>query len=73
MPKVATLKDVLYALEYGHEELVYASGAKGSPWTLSQSGTKVDRHVADAARSHVEVVALAAPHGTARYGWRVAA
>lgn len=71
MPREATIKDVLYALEFGGEMLIAerkSGAAGGSKWKLSRSGVVVDRRVAEAIRARPGCVAVAGRDDA--YGWR---
>ncbi len=71
--KSVTLKDVLYVMQFGGEDLIGRIGRRGFAWTLSHSGTAVDTHIVEAVRREVNVIAIAAAPGTSRLGWRRAA
>ena len=76
MAKAATVKDVLYALEFlGAELCMWPSpGGHRNAWSLEPGGVKVPPHVADEARAQGGVVGLpGSKHGEARYGWSEAA
>lgn len=76
MANDATVKDVLYALEYMHAQLVRRPANKpGSKcsWVLEPTGQGVKEKVAEQARSHVAVVSIAERNGEVRYMWRRAA
>lgn len=71
MPKNATVKDVIYALQFGNELLVptHANGFHGKiKWSLSRSHMPVDQRTADEVRRQPDCV----PVGKS-YGWKSAA
>lgn len=71
MSKIATLKDVLYGLEYGNQELCRWPSTKSPSWSLEPSGVKVPHHVADKVREAPEVVrAPSTRFGEDRYVWQ---
>lgn len=69
----ATLKDVLYGLQFGKAELCrWPSHKVGgrTAWSLEPGGLKVSQATADKARDTPGVKALDhTRHGEARYGW----
>lgn len=73
---VATLKDVLYGLEFLGQELCRwpNPGGRTPAWSLEpggRNGVKVPHHVADKARENASVVAAPASNfGESRYIWR---
>jgi len=76
MAKAATVKDVLYALEYTGDQLCRWPAKAGgrASWSLLQSGAKIAPQVADEVRGHASVYALeSTPYGEARYAWQAAA
>ena len=77
MAKPATLKDVLYALEFTGARLCrwpsHKTGAKAA-WSLEPGGTKVPGHIADQARASGPVASLEnRPDGYEAFVWRRAA
>jgi hypothetical protein len=70
MPKTVTLKDVIYALEYGGEELVGKQDKIGSPvrYALSKSGLSVAISVVDQFRLNPNCERRGLDG--IRYGWR---
>lgn len=73
MAKLATVKDVLYALEYLNGELCCWPGRSGA-WSLEPMGQKVLQRVADEARAHGQITASQlSKYGEARYVWKRAA
>lgn len=77
MSKAATLKDVLYALEYGGGRLcrwpTMRSGFKQA-WSIEPGGLKVPSGIADQARAVSGVVRFESrPDGYDEYRWRAAA
>lgn len=71
MPKSATVKDVIYALQFGGELLISTQANIGGgkiKWSLSKSNLPVDQRTADIVRSDPGCVQV---HGG--YGWRSAA
>lgn len=73
MATKATLKDVIYALEYGHEQLIGSASPRGLRWSLSVSRIAVDGHTVDQARLDPNVISLGDWSGAAHYGWKAAA
>lgn len=77
MRSTATLKDVLYALEYTGAELVRrrTNFGLGKPaWSLEPAGPPVPQQIADKALLHPSVVlAPARKYGESRYVWQRAA
>lgn len=76
MAKAATLKDVLYALEFMGERLCrwQAVGARPSAWSIEPSGVKVTPSIANEALAHGGLVAAPeSKHGVVSYVWRQAA
>ncbi len=77
MRKAITLKDVIYAMQFGGETLCgsHADGLTSMPkWRLSKSGLPVPASVADQVRNSADCIALAPAGGDKEaYGWRVAA
>jgi hypothetical protein len=73
MAKTATVKDVLYALQYGGAQLVrhrQANPTKPAAWSLEPGGVKVPARVADEGRRSLRVVASSeSRHGETRYQW----
>lgn len=73
MSKAATLKDVLYGLEFAGAQLCRwpTSGPLNkSAWSLEPGGVKVPGHVADKARECGHIVASAlSKHGESRFVW----
>lgn len=70
MRKTATLKDVLYALEFGQQVLTRISGPSPS-WTLQPIGTAVPAQIADKAREHPSVMTMPSTRpGESRYAWQ---
>lgn len=70
MPREATIKDVLYGLEFTGAVLVRRSNGAKSSWSLFPGGLKVSQHVADAVRRDMRVRETAASLSEIRYGWR---
>jgi hypothetical protein len=68
MAKSVTVKDVLYALQFGGERL---ARSRAGVFSLSPSGTLIPRRIADEARATGQVM-LAEHHldGRELYGWR---
>lgn len=76
MANAATVKDVLYAMEYLHQELCCwpRHSARPAAWSLEPSGQKVPAHVADSARLSACIVGSPiSRRGEARYVWKSAA
>lgn len=77
MPKEITLKDVLYALEFGRETLVRhpPAAAGGAPkWELQPSGNRVKVSIADHISASGSVVVVETKlSGWQRLAWRAAA
>lgn len=76
MANAATVKDVLYAMEYMHQELCRwpQYGAGRAAWSLEPSGQKVAQHVAYQARlSPCICGSPVSRRGEARYMWKAAA
>lgn len=71
----ATIKDVLYALEYMHESLCRwpQVGAKPAAWSMEPSGLKVPARVADEALGHGALTSARHPNAVAAYRWSSAA
>jgi hypothetical protein len=67
MPKAATLKDALYALEFGKEELIGTHVQRGmggkTLWHLSGSGMAVDAKTASLVQQNPAVIRCAPPDG----------
>lgn len=70
MAKAATVKDVLYALEYLDARLVMKAGGK---WSLEPSGQSVPPRIADEVKAHGGVVGRPDRSGNATYVWSRAA
>lgn len=74
MAKPATVKDVLYALQYGGAQLVrhqQANPGRPAAWSLEPTGIKVPARIADLIRMDARVtVSPASMHGEARYQWK---
>ncbi|MDB6035985.1 MAG: hypothetical protein JWM16_6323 [Verrucomicrobiales bacterium] len=70
MSRAATLKDVLYGLEFDGQQLCRWPGG-GKAWSLEPSGAKVLPHVADKALASGFVVnAPTSKFGESRYQWQ---
>lgn len=76
MAKAATLKDVLYGLEFGRQQLCRwpNPSGKGAAWSLEPGGIKVPPDIANKALMSGEVAKLVEQRfGETRYGWKAAA
>lgn len=76
MARVATVKDVLYALEHLGARLCMqpaTAAGKHASWVLEPGAVKVPPAVADEARAHSGIVGAPSPSGTAVYVWSSAA
>lgn len=76
MPKDATVKDVLYGLQFGRQVLARRQISFGkAAWSLEPSGMKVKEAIAQAAINGDRSVTClwAGPNGEAHYGWSAAA
>ncbi len=76
MAKTATLKDVLYALEFMGAELCRwpASNPASEPtWKIEPSGLKVPARIAEEARKHNIVRVDGTGFWIERYRWRAVA
>lgn len=76
MAKSATVKDVLYALEFAGAQLCRrpSPGGHKAAWSLEPGGVKVPAGVADQARLSPSVAAIESNrYGEVRYVWRSAA
>ncbi|HEY4202613.1 MAG TPA: hypothetical protein VGM83_18840 [Devosiaceae bacterium] len=72
MPDFATRKDVLYALQFGGEKLVYEGGAR-SRWFLERSGVPVAKTIAHRVvnLSHVTDVPMLPGAALRAFMWKV--
>jgi len=75
MPSALTLKDVLYALEYGRQTLCrFPRQGKPAIWVLEPNGTPVPQRIAEAATITADVVCIERLiNGRQVFGWRMAA
>lgn len=72
--KDATLRDVLYGLEYAGAKLQRAPGRQGKgSWSLTPSGSRVPPAVADEARRHPRIALVASSPSLDVFGWRAGA
>ncbi len=75
MAKAATVKDVLYALQFASETLCRwpQMSARLAAWSLEPSGMKVPNHVAEEAMAHGGIAGVRHPRAAAAYRWLEAA
>jgi hypothetical protein len=74
MAKSATLKDVLYGLEYGKQQLCRWPSHEPAAWSLEPGGVKVPADIANKALMSGAIVRVAAQRfGEDRYEWQRAA
>lgn len=77
MPTDATVKDVLYALQFGKQHLCRRPANRaGTPnaWSLHPSGLRVPARVADEARQRREIIPVVGGlAGEDHFGWSDAA
>lgn len=76
MAKSATVKDVLYALEFLNGRLIMrpATTAGGAvSWVVEPGSIRVPHGIADQVKTHSTVVGLPGRIGEAVYVWRIAA
>jgi hypothetical protein len=72
MAKAATVKDVLYALEYMGARLCMrpaTSAGRPASWVIEPGGIKVPVAVADEAKASAPLVAVGGRDGEAVYAW----